>query len=98
MRYSPWIGTTNFGLRGLDHDLDVLLRGVSRNVDEPTSFLDNVRSAFIEMADQAADVLLVAGDDAGRKNDRIAFFDLHAFVVEVAMFHKCRPRSRPANR
>ena len=80
MRYSPWIGTTNFGRDGLDHDLDVFLRGVAGDVNEPAFFLDDVRAAFIEMADQAADVLFVAGNDAGREHDRVALFDLQSFI------------------
>ena len=32
------------------------------------------------MADQPADGLFVAGDDAGREHDRVALLDLHAFI------------------
>ena len=31
----------------LDHDLDVFLRGVAGNVNEPALFLDDVRAAFV---------------------------------------------------
>ena len=51
--------------RGLDHDLDVSLRSVARNVNEAAFFLDDIGAPFIEMADQAADSLFVSGDDPG---------------------------------
>ena len=45
---------------------------VMRLVNEPSFLFNNVRTAFVEMADEAADVLFVTGDDPCRKNDRIA--------------------------
>ena len=66
-------------------------------MNEAAFFLDDVRTAFVEMADEAADVLFVAGNDAGRENDRVAFFDLHSFVSRRRQIPESGARSRPAN-
>ena len=80
-----------FRLCGLDHDLDVVLRRVAGDVHKAAFFFNDIGSAFVEMADQAADVFFVAGNDAGRKHDGVAFFDLHAFVCAGCQVPQCRP-------
>src|ERR1039457_7088940 len=42
---------------------------------------DNVGAAAIEVVDDAEDVFLVAGDDAGTENDGVAFVDAGVLVV-----------------
>jgi hypothetical protein len=48
--------------------------------NESTLLFNDVRASLVEMTDQAADVFLVSGNDAGGKDNGVAFVDLHAFV------------------
>jgi len=81
-----------FWPRSFDHYLYVLLRSVARDVNQTTLFLDNVRTAFVEVTDKAADRLVIAGYYACRQHNGIAFFDLHALVGRCGHVPKRRPR------
>src|SRR5205823_4896043 len=68
-------GDDEAGTDGLGHNPYVLLRGVAADVYEPTLLVNDGGPAFVNLADEARDGALVAGDDSRRENDRVAVAD-----------------------
>ena len=63
------------------HQLEILLAGVTGDVDEGVVLVEDLGAATVERVDHAADGALVAGDDTGRDDDQVARGDLHVLVL-----------------
>ena len=70
-------------LRQAEHQLQLFLAGVARDVGPLDRVVEDVRAGLEQVVDRPADVLLVAGDRAGADDDRVARLDLDEAVVAV---------------
>ena len=57
------------------HYANVFLRSMAADVNEPPLFFDDVRAAFVDETDKSRNRPFVAGNDARRKDNRVALFD-----------------------
>ena len=65
----------------VEHQLQLLLAGVTGDVHLGDLLVNDLRTAPVEVVDQIGDGLLVAGNETGRENHRVAPFQLDLLVV-----------------
>ena len=65
------------------HEFEFFLTGVAGDVHLRQRLIDDVRAAAVQLVDNAADALLVAGNGRGGDNHRIALPDLQLAVFAV---------------
>ena len=73
-----------------EHELQLLLTGVSRNVDVIRLFVYYLGAQLHKLVDDLADHLLVSGNRRGRNNYEIARCYVDLTVVSVSHAVKCR--------
>ena len=66
-----------------EHQLQLFLAGVARDVGVLDGVVVDVGPGLEEVVDRAGHVLLVAGDGAGADDDGVAGLDLHEAMVAV---------------
>ena len=69
--------------RQAEHQLELFLAGVTRDVGVLDGVVVDVRAGLEEVVDGARHVLLVAGDGAGADDDRVSGLDLHEAMIAV---------------
>src|SRR3972149_4539915 len=79
-------------LREAEHELQLFLAGVARDMGPLDRVVEDVRAGLEEVVDRPAHVLLVAGDRAGADDDRVALADLDEAMVAVGHPGEARHR------
>ena len=82
-RYWPWTGMRKLRPQQAEHQLELVLRAVARDVDLLVAVVDHVGAQLEQVVDVAAHHLLVAGDRRGRDDHGIAVLDGHVALVAV---------------
>jgi hypothetical protein len=76
-------GDEEFGLDEVDHQAKLFLRAVAADMDKAVGsvVVDHTGVAALEVVDDAVDLFLVAGDDAGTEQDGVVWLNLGELVV-----------------
>ena len=73
-------GDEEFGLYQPVDDFQLLLAGVAGDVKSLALFIHHVRTLAVQLVDDVADGLFVAGNGGGGNNDPVAGSDVHLLV------------------